>query len=33
MRIDEKLQSHGHLRATEGQTHAGLADTLPPRVE
>jgi hypothetical protein len=30
MCIDEKPQSHGHLRTTEGQTHAGLADTLPP---
>jgi len=28
MRIDEKLQSHGHLRATEGQIRTGLADTL-----
>ena len=30
MRIDEKPPSHGHLRAAEGQTHAGPADTLPP---
>jgi hypothetical protein len=30
MRIDEKPQSHGHLRATEGQIRTGLADTLPP---
>jgi hypothetical protein len=30
MRIDEKPQSHRHLRATEGQTRAGLAGTLPP---
>ena len=30
MRIDEKPQSHGHLRATEGQTRTGLADMLPP---
>ena len=30
MRIDEKLPSYDHLCATEGQTRAGLADTLPP---
>ena len=30
MRIDEKLPSHGHLRATEGQIRTGLADTPPP---
>jgi hypothetical protein len=30
MRIDEKLQSYDHFYATEGQTRAGLADTLPP---
>jgi hypothetical protein len=30
MRIGEKPQSHGHLRATEGQIRTGLADTLPP---
>ena len=28
-RIDEKPRSHDHLRATERQTRAGLADTLP----
>ena len=30
MRIGEKPQSHGHLRATEGQARAGPADKLPP---
>lgn len=30
MCIDEKLQSYDHLRAPEGQTRTGLADTLPP---
>ncbi len=30
MRIDEKPQSYGHLRATEGQARADLAHKPPP---
>jgi len=30
MRIDEKPQSHGHLRATQGQIRTVRADMPPP---
>jgi len=30
MRIDEKQQSHGHLRATQGQIRTVRSDMLPP---